>query len=122
MKAISLAIMILVAQPGAQVPDIDGQFCYFGKFTQAGNRVSIEGNLWSGVGCFQEDGSLQLIWTCASNGAKAFGVYRLNGRNLVGKYGYLDAVTIRPDGSMDGPTSPETLYLHAIDRATLPWF
>lgn len=83
----------------------------WGTATQEGRVIFLTGHpRWEATGEIRADGSILLAWTLIETGQVCPGVYRLEGKDLVGTWGYADAVTIEVDGTLSGETRPDRIY------------
>lgn len=65
---------------------------------------------WSAEGKATKDGKVSLVWTESSEGKRAPGFYEWDGKQLNGAWGWGTDVEVNDDGTLNGQTSPETIY------------
>lgn len=87
------------------VPDLRGR-CTWGAVIQSGERLTIAGGTqWSAEGTVTEKG-VKLRWKCGERLAE--GVYKVEGRALVGTWAWVDSPEVRMNEAIqirddDGP-------------------
>lgn len=98
------------------LPDLAGQ-CEFGTVAQVGRAVSITGGTWLATGQINPNGTVTLYWTATHSGQQAVGVYRVDGRKLMGHWGWADAVEINDQGELEGDRNSERLTLWEPEKS-----
>lgn len=73
--------------------------CQFGKITQTGKSVIVVGETWNATGAIHGGGTIILFWTGSSDRV-IIGVYRRDGDDLTGHYGWADEVVVTEDGDL----------------------
>lgn len=95
MFAVTMLLHGCQAAKGAQLreakPTITGEWDAY-TITQRGERIDVDNPGWIAVGEMRGD-VLRLTWVCVADGRAAPGHYRLEGRHLVGEWGYIHEVT-----------------------------
>lgn len=107
MLALLLALLAPAPPMLPSLPDVSGT-CQFGAITQEAERVQIKGDHWIATGTVNRAGLVKLVWI-ANGGRQAYGVYKLDGGNLVGHYGYADEAELIED-DICGEIHGETLF------------
>ncbi len=97
--------------PAVMVPDVSGE-TNWGTITQTGKTLSIFGNwTWSApTGEILEDGKVLVRWWNSDERRPALGLYRIEGENLVGFWGWENECEINEEGVLAGSLRSETLW------------
>lgn len=74
------------------------------KFTITGHSH------WEAVGEIRPDGKVFILWTMLSDGRRAPGVYRIEGRDLHGQWAFGENVEVQEDGSLKGFLHDDVTY------------
>lgn len=108
-------IMVAMAAPARDIPnklpDIAGE-TNWGTLSQVGDgrKITITGNAhWEATGEIRKDGSVYVLWILTETGQPAPGVYRIDGTDLIGVWGWSNNVTHEADGTLTGALMEDTI-------------
>lgn len=103
-------------RPAPKVPDVIpnvGGLSNWGFVEQNGRKLKIVGHpLWEGTGEIREDGTVILHWRVIYDDfglADGVGIYLIDGRNLIGRWGHVERAWIDYDGQLAGETELDRL-------------
>ena len=92
-----------------KAPDIAGA-SQWGTIEVKGRVVTIDGHeIWRATGRIRDDGRLQVLWVHCRLGTTGHGVYKIDGRSLIGRWGLVTDASVDDAGELVGLTFHDAL-------------
>lgn len=114
-----------VPLPGADrdqpmLPDLAGE-SNWGMVTQEGRKLEINGHKeWTATGEIRDDGTVLLEWIKVKDGRYCPGVYKVEGRDLQGMWGYQGEIHFDEAGAIQGVLYKDRTYKVKQGQPPLP--